>query len=133
MLQKHQNSVKNDRIIRSTDCLVEFCSIEQLITVSYVVVFHNLTVLRYVHNSEDKRKWYNFDEISKNYLNLSQKFFYHIKKNDLRNWKRYIEMMSDQLLEHPFSQDLVYKLAVTLTQRRYLQRFRVSVSKLFWE
>ena len=59
MLQKHQNSVKNDRIIRSTDCLVEFCSIEQLITVSYVVVFHNLTVLRYVHNSEDKRKWYN--------------------------------------------------------------------------
>jgi len=44
MLKKRQNSGKNDRIIRSTDCLVEFGSIEQLITVSYVVVFHTLTV-----------------------------------------------------------------------------------------
>ena len=36
--------MKNDRIIRSTDCLAEFGSIEQLITVSYVVVFHTLMV-----------------------------------------------------------------------------------------
>jgi len=41
MLKKRQNSAKNDRIIRSTDCLVEFGSIDKRlrwVTLSYFIL-----------------------------------------------------------------------------------------------